>query len=260
MEKTRKKADVLTKSISQKSRLYDSFQEEIANTYLKTSGKKPKKAKRRVSLPNIPWVVTLVSLFFSFFIIFSKSNIDIKIKILSGLPFVNRETATDEFSGVWGKGIFFVKGGNANSDIVKKAFFVGDAQALSKVKSDEVILCNSRDRGWANYRLDLKKPIDLNKFDIKYTAKGKAGDERLILMIVDTNNRSYRIEDDLSSKLTDGWHTYSINFKPVGDVIDLANISAIRFEFGTLTAGNESQATIFLKDIYGAKAKGVKWL
>jgi len=42
--------------------------------------------------------------------------------------------------------------------------------------------------------------------------------------------------------------------------VDLNNIIAIKFEFGSLTAGNSSGAAIFLKDIYVAKARRSRWL
>ena len=78
--------------------------------------------------------------------------------------------------------------------------------------------------------------------------------------MVDAANRSYRMENDLSSALAKDWQRYAVNFRLVGNAIDIGNISKIRFEFGGLTAGNYPNAIIFLKDIYLTKNKRSKWL
>jgi hypothetical protein len=82
----------------------------------------------------------------------------------------------------------------------------------------------------------------------------------MLLMITDGDNRSYRMEKDLSSVLTADWQQYAINFRPVGKSVDLSNIKTIKFEFGSLTAGNYPGSIIYIKDVYLAKARRFKWL
>jgi len=43
-------------------------------------------------------------------------------------------------------------------------------------------------------------------------------------------------------------------------MVDLSGIAAIRFEFGSSTAGNRALATIALKNVSIAKTKRIKWL
>jgi len=106
----------------------------------------------------------------------------------------------------------------------------------------------------------LKEPVDLNKLDIRYMARGVRGDEFLALVVVDSGKRSYRLEKDLSSAMGKDWQRYTINFRRVKKAVDLSNISTIKFEFGTLTAGNYPSAVMSLKDVYITKTRRLKWL
>jgi len=153
-----------------------------------------------------------------------------------------------------------MEGGAPNKDIVKDAFFTGDGREFSASKLEELVLCNSRGSGWANYTIELKEPVDLNKLDLRYTARGVRGDEFLTLVIVDSDKRSYRLEKDLSSAIGKDWQIYTINFRRVKKAVDLSNISTIKFEFGSLTAGNYPSAVISLKDVCITKTRRLKWL
>ncbi|MCK4463880.1 MAG: hypothetical protein KAU58_06175, partial [Candidatus Omnitrophica bacterium] len=125
---------------------------------------------------------------------------------------------------------------------------------FSRVRNHNLVLVNSRGYGWSNYAIEIERPVNLDKHNITYTAKGQTGNEYLTLAIADVNNTSYRMEKDLSGVLTKEWKKYSIDFKSVKDTpLDIENVSVIKFEFGTLTVGNTRNATIFLKDIYLTK-------
>ena len=239
-----------------KEKLRTSAQEEIAKIYLKVSDKSKKERSRPMSL--LPWIITLLALSLAVFTLLFKSNIDVKIKILGEVPTLSSGQG-DKFGGLHEKGLYLVKGSELNKYLIKDAGFTGDAQMFSKTGDGELILCNSRGSGWANYEISLREPLDLRKLDVKYTARGESGDEYLAVVIVDSDNRSYRVGKDISSRLSKDWEAHTINFKPLRNAIDLANISAIRFEFGTLTAGNSSTATLFLKDICVTKTKRM-WL
>lgn len=243
-----KTIDVLNKTFQSKSKIHDPIHEEIAKTYLKTSRGGKKKRASRIRWPQ--WLIALAAVLLVSFILILRSEIDIKVTISGKAPIGN----------IADRGRFFVKGGKIDTNVVRNASFLGDARNLTKVTDEALVLCNSRGSGWANYTIELKSPIDLTRFDIKYTARGARGDERLVLGIVDVDNKAYRMASDASSPLNRDWGAYTVDFKAVKNAVDLKNISAIRFEFGTLTAGNHPAATVFLKDIYIRKVRRSKWL
>lgn len=259
---TAKKEAVVKKSAGskketprQKSRLYDSFQEEIANTYFKTSpatGRKTSKKKPS----KIPWVIAGIAALTAVAIFVSKSNFDIKVRLVSGAPFVTKDGSALPLEGAQ----FFVKGGEPDKTAVNRAFFVGDARLSSGMDDNQVALKNSAGQGWASFVIEMKQPVDLTRFDIRYAAKGSSGGERLVPVVTDSQNRSYRISDSSLTALSDSWHTYIVDFKPVRGDVDLTSVAAIKFEFGTETAGNGPAAALFLKDVSIIKTRRVKWL
>ena len=235
-----------------KEKIRSSAQEEIAKIYLKVSDKNKHKKEKRS--PKVPWMIAGVALLFALLMFFLKSTIDVKVRILGEIPSLNR-SVPDKFGSLREKGLYIVKGAEPNKYLIKNADFTGDAKAFSKMSDNEIVLCNARGSGWANYEIVLREPLDLSKLDIRYEAKGERGEEYLTLVIVDSDNRTYRMERDIESKVSKEWQTYTINFKPLKNAIDLTNIAIIRFEFGSLTAGNSPMATLFLKDICVTKTK-----
>ena len=252
--------DVLDNASSKKnSRQQIDIQNELAKTYFHAPAKKHgrKKPKWRTLLP---WAVAVLALLFAVAMLIFKSSIEIKVRFLGEIPSAPIDKNSRKYGANLDKGIFFVEGGVPNKDIVKHAYFTGDAKEFSISKSEELTLCNSRGSGWANYTIELKEPIDLDKLDIRYMARGARGDEFLSLVIVDSNKRNYRLEKDLSSAMGKDWQRYTINFKRLKRAVDISNISTIKFEFGTLTAGNYPSAVMSLKDIYITKTRRLKWL
>jgi hypothetical protein len=264
----RKKSDTFEKKLQQRNRALESF-EEIANTYLKTSMPKspqaatqaaPKaapKKKARVAA-WIPWTVAAACLSFALYIFISNSMFDIKIRLLNKSAAVSKTAAADA-PGFTGSEMFLVKGGQSASSIVAKATLQGDAFSASKINSDEIILSNAGGQGAASYRIDFKQPLDLSGKEIGYAAKSAEG-ARLVMVVTDTENRAYRVEDDAVTKVSKEWHAYTVNLKPVKGTIDLTSIATIRFEFGSSTVGNPAHTTISLKDVYLTKSKRLKWL
>ena len=236
------------------------IQDEIAKTYFHMPAKKALQRKKSRWKPFLPWAVAGLAVFLAIAVVIFRSSIDIKVRLLGEVPSGPASRNPYGLNGNFDKGLFLTEGGAPNKDIVKNAYFTGDAREFSISKPEELVLCNSRGSGWANYTIELKEPVDLDKLDIKCTARGVRGDEFLELVIVDGNNRSYRLEKDLSSAMSKEWQRYTINFRRVKKALDLSNISMIKFEFGTLTAGNYPSAIISLKDIYITKTRRLKWL
>jgi hypothetical protein len=235
------------------------IQDEIAKTYFHTLSKKHGKKKSKWK-PFLPWAVAVLALFFAIMVLIFKSSIEVKVRFLGEIPSALIDKSAHKFDENIDKGIFFIEAGVPNKDIVKNAYFTGDAKEFSVSKPEELVLCNSRGSGWANYTIELKEPVDLNKLDIRYMARGVRGDEFLTLVILDSSKRSYRLEKDLSSVMSKDWQRYTINFRRVKKAVDLSNISTIKFEFGALTAGNYPSAVMSLKDVYITKTRRLKWL
>lgn len=248
-----KTIDVLENLVSKKHRSahHIEMQDELAKTYFHASPKKTD-AKKSKWGSKVPWLIAALAVIIALTAVLFRSSIDIKVRFLGELPSMPEMNL--------GKGLVLIEGGQPNREVIKNAYFAGDAKNLSVVKPEELTLCNSKGAGWANYTIELKEPLDLNQLDVKYTAKGSKGDEYLTLTIVDGNKGVYRLEKDLSSSLGKDWYRYTVNFRRVKKAIDLTSIVAIKFEFGSLTAGNYSSAVMFLKNIYIAKTRRSKWL
>lgn len=227
--------------------------DELARTYFQAPRKAAKDRSKWVSF--IPWLLTAAVILIATVVVLSRSSIDIKVRLLGEIPSFNSPASENGVE----KGEFLVKGGQAQAALVRNVYFAGDGKAFSGAKEEEMILCNARGPGWANYTIELKEPVDLNNLDIKYTARGARGDEYLVLVIADSNNRTYRMEKDLSSAISGEWKRYIVNFRPAKKILDLANIAVIKFEFGSLTAGNYSSAVIHLKDVCLTKTRRLKW-
>ena len=248
--------DILGNVTAKKHASGADFQEEIARTYFHGAPLKKGAKKKSKWKPKLPWLIAVIAILAAFSIVLSRSSIDVKVRVLGEIPSLvpgKMATGTD-------KGIFLIKGGEPNKDIIKSIYFSGDAERFSMFKPDELMLSNARGSGWASCTIELKEPADLNNVDIKYTAKGTAGDEYLLLAVGDSNNRIYRLEKDLSSDLSKDWQAYTVNLRRISKAIDLSNVARIKFEFGSLTAGNHSSAVLYLKDVYLAKTKRLKWL
>lgn len=255
-----KTIDVLENASSKKHAPHEvNIQDEIAKTYFQTSEKKgfKRNAKWKVRLP---WLVAVLAIVGACVIVIFRSSIDIKVRFLGEMPPMPAIFTAFHAGDNLDNGIFLINGGEPNKDIVKNTYFTGDARPFSMSKTGELLLCNSRGAGWANYTVELKEPIDLDSLDIRYTARGARGDEFLTLVIVDSNNRIYRLEKDLSSALSKDWQRYTINFRRIKKAVDISSISTIKFEFGSLTAGNYPSAVSYLKDIYLTKVRRLKWL
>jgi hypothetical protein len=256
-----KTLDILDKSAMKKHAHHTDIQDEIAKTYFHTPANKTGRQKKPGSWKAfLPWLITALALILALATLVFKSSIDVKVRVLGEMPSLATSGNGYGLTDTGDKGVFFVKGGEPNKDIIKDVYFSGDGREFSVSKPDEVILCNARGSGWANYTIELKEPVDLNKLDIKYTAKGLRGDEYLTFVIVDGSNRSYRMAKDMSSSLSREWQKCTMNFRRVKKALDLSDITKIKFEFGNLTAGNYPNAVIFLKDVYITKTRRLKWL
>jgi len=237
--------------------LQSALNDEIVRTYLKTSDKSY--LKKRATM-RLAWSIAIISSILALVAFLTKINLDVRVRILGEIPSVVVERGQISFDNMKDKGVFLIKGITVNNDMVKSAYFSGDAGMGSRTADDHILLSNAKGSGWGNYTIELKEPIGLNDLDLKFVAKGSSGGELLGIVIVDSDNKTYRMERDLSTKLSEEWQLYKVNFRPVKKAVDLSSITTIKFEFGSLTVGNSSGAAIFLKDVYVAKARRSRWL
>ena len=237
--------------------LQSALNDEIARTYLKTS---ERSYIRKKTTLRLAWSIAIVASILAVVAFVTKINLDVRVRILGEMPSVSVERGQMNFDNMKDKGVFLIKGISANNDIVKTTFFAGDAKIGSRTADDHILLSNAKGSGWGNFTIDLKEPISLDKLDLKFVARGSSGGEYLGIVIVDSDKKIYRMERGLSTTLTNEWQLYKINFRPIKKAVNLANITTIKFEFGSLTVGNSSGAAIFLKDIYVAKARRSRWL
>lgn len=237
--------------------LQEALNDEITRTYLKTS---EKSYIRKKAALKVAWSIAGIASILAIIAFLTKVNLDVRVRILGEMPSVSVERGRINFDNMKDKGVFLIKGTSVNNDIVKTTFFAGDAGLGSRTADDYILLSNAKGSGWGNFTIELKEPIGLNKLDLKFVARGSSGGELLGIVISDSDNKTYRMERDLSTRLTGEWQLYKVNFRPVKKSVDLGNITTIKFEFGSLTVGNSSGAAIFLKDIYVAKARRSKWL
>jgi hypothetical protein len=237
--------------------LQSALNDEIARTYLKTSQKSY--IQRKATL-KIAWSIAIIASILALAAFLTKINFDIRVRILGEMPSVSVEAGQVNFDNMKDKGVFLIKGIAVNNDIVKTVSFDGDARIGSRTADDHILLSNAKGSGWGNFAVYLKEPIDLSRLDLKFVARGSSGGEFLGIVIVDSDDKTYRMERDLSTRITNEWQLYKINFRPIKNAVDLGNITTIKFEFGSLTVGNSSGAAIFLKDVYVAKARRSRWL
>lgn len=237
--------------------LQSALNDEIARTYLKTSEKSYIRKKNTL---RIAWSVAILASILALVAFLTKISFDVKVRILGEMPSVSVEGGQINFDNMKEKGVFLIKGIASNNDLIKTTVFVGDANIGSRTADDHILLSNAKGSGWGNFTINLKEPVDLSKLDLKFVAKGSSGGELLGIVIVDADNKTYRMEHDLSTKLTKEWQLYKVNFRPIRKAVDLVNITTIKFEFGSLTVGNSSGAAIFLKDVYVAKVRKSRWL
>jgi len=233
------------------------FNDDIAKTYLRTS---EKSYLRKKATLKIAWSVAGLALILAAVALVTKVDLNVRIRILGEIPSVNVDRGQISFDNTKDRGVFLIKGTSVNSDIVKTTFFAGDARIGSRTADDHILLSNAKGNGWGNFTIELREPIGLNQLDLKFVAKGSSGGELIGIVIVDSDNKTYRMERDISTRLTNEWQLYKIDFKPLKKAVDLNSIVTIKFEFGSLTVGNSSGAAIFLKDIYVAKARRSRWL
>ena len=167
--------DIMDNVSAKKQAHHTDIQDEIAKTYFHVPANKKGKPKINKWKPVLPWLIAALAISLSLATLMFKSSIDIKVRVLGEIPFFAPGSGEYGLAEAVDKGIFFIRGGEPNKEIIKNIYFSGDGREFSAAKPDEVVLCNVRGSGWANYTIELKRPIDLSSLYMKYTGKGIKG-------------------------------------------------------------------------------------
>ena len=245
-----KTVDALERVSLKKKSAADDIQDQLARTYFHSSplpekNGAPAASAHSASRSNnsrgknkrkniIPWFVAALALAIAVLAVVFRSSFDVKIRVMGEIPFSDADKVPYQGPAHAQKGIYLIEGGEPNRDLVKDVYFSGDAGNFSTSKADEIVLCNSRGSGWANYTVEFKEGLDLNKVDIRYMAKGARGDEFLVPVLIDGNSRSYRLEKDISSALSGEWRNLAINLGNASSLLGLKMKDSVRIDFDEL--------------------------
>lgn len=232
-------SDILNKNFTTESKNIDFAHDELVETFFGLNKKKVKEKKA----PKASRSIVVILVFLVLFIIILGLIIDIKITVKENVKDAARNIVASA------KANFLLKDGKPNQNLVKKVTFLGDARKFSRATGKIIVLINAKGSGWGNMSIKFKKPINIRDLDISYMASGQSGGERMFLILIDANNRLYRIQDNLALALNKEWKSRRISLQSAQNAIDLSRISEMQFEFGSLTTGNSTGATIFLRDI-----------
>ncbi|MCX5680177.1 MAG: hypothetical protein NTZ95_05950 [Candidatus Omnitrophica bacterium] len=221
----------------------DVLLEHIASTYFaKKSRPKTKSRKKSPSLKDAAFMVvaagTIVAAIGFILIVSSITNKNYnellrkKISALQVIPLFDK--------------------GAINKDVVKRLELLGYARGVSsKAAKDALVLKNPKKYNWADALLPLRFPVDLNSRTLNLSIRGAKGGEKITIILKDSSNRSLRLGE---LYLSSNWRTESIPLGRSKNYIDLANINAIRIEYGRIgEAPSEKdsliETMIYLKDI-----------
>ncbi len=226
------------------------IQNELARTFFRSGEKAPGKKEKQPRRGALPWIIAsgTILLLCASFLFDNKLAID--VKVLKGTT----------LRGPGDNKVYLYKEGELNTYLLRDAEFSGGGDKYSRADKSMLAMINSRNPGWANFDMEFKEPVNMTAVDVVYEAKGQTGSESMVLALVDKERNAYRMQKDLSSRLGREWKEYNINLGPARDKIDLSRITRLQLEFGSLTAGNDPGATIFIREVRLVNRKKPGWL
>ena len=213
--------------------------QEIVDTFFKkTSGgkaqeKSPKKPKK--------------ALFFTVYILSLLLVLSVIIRILYIIPYKQKRAGFKEASDLT-RPLYIrhvVKSGLINRQSVEEVYFDGDAAKKSAFLKNSIALTNAGAHGRASLIMRFREYIDLDDKNILIMARAKYGRKKINLILKDFQNRFY---EHPGIEFSPNWGLKHVYLNKVSEV-DLRRIKELRLEFGSFTAGNRENSTIYLKDI-----------
>lgn len=229
------------------------YREELAKTYFSTtpstqdhftqSAAPAQDKKTRIRLSGIIaslLAMSLIALIFMF-IAAKKIEIDVKVVPAQSNPFENGEV------------VYLDKNGEPNRDIINDAIFYDDADARSGWGKEYVTLANENGSKKATMSVRFNAPIDMSGESFCFLAKGKNGDEELMISLKDSKNNYC---DSAVNTVQNEWTRFIIDAKQAGDFVDIANIAYIGFELNPKEKQFPNRSAVYLKEICIIKKGG----
>lgn len=208
---------------------------EIIDTFFKKSAQdhpqKPPPKKRKKVLLLIAFALLLTLAFSIIIIILYRQR---------GISY-NQQVSLSKFH----YSEYIIKDGQINRFDIEEVYFEGDAREKSSFLQDSVKLVNFGDYGRAALTMRFKEFLNLGGKNILILARAESGRKLLDLILKDAQNRFYEFPEISFSPNWNMKHIYLDEKKH----FDLKKIKEIKLEFGSHTAGNEENSTIYIKNI-----------
>jgi len=138
-----------------------------------------------------------------------------------------------------------VKNGLVNRFSIIETHFDGGASRKSAFLKNSIELTNSGNESKASLIIKFREYLDLDGKNILILARAKYGTKKINLILKDSQNRFYEYP---GIQFSPNWNLKNIYLDKTSD-IDLKRIKELELEFGSHTAGNKENSTIYLKDI-----------
>jgi len=221
----------------------DALYKHIADTYFYQKNRPKFKKKKDIPPLNDLARVSMVSL-----------ALVVSLAILITMFSFSRRSYTDAVKKriVGMKVIAILNKGSINRDLINTIQFRGYAKAgKSSIFKGMIILNNPQKYNWADMSIDFRFPIDVSSRDLSLSFRGNTGGEKINIVLRDTNNRSFRM-DDISVPYN--WSNKTIPLKKRGSNIDLTKVDHLRIETGYVGESASQKDSlinimIYVKDI-----------
>lgn len=227
------------------SKKVDYIQEQLAEIYISPTKKKelPDRNKKEnlksgwVSLTLALGIMLLALLIF----LLSVYRIDVNVMVIRE----PRPVRPDAAAGSGAEVEPFNMAGFPDTTIS----FNGSAGTESELTEQYLHLVNARGPGWANAQIDFAKPLNAADNTLSLSAKGARGGEILLIILTDTDGKTYQAINIAPDGLNNGWRNYKIRLDKAARSINTGSISRIKLEFGSMTANNPIGAAIYIKGL-----------
>ena len=159
----------------------------------------------------------------------------IYMKLVVTAPLINKGEYLEEI----------IKDGELNRNLIKEAYFDGDAVRKSSFLKNKIKLINYGKYGWAALMLVFEEPVNLEEKSLLITAKTKHGTKKANLILKDSVGRFVKFSD---IPIRSDWSLKHIDLSEKDD-FDLKTVTWMKIEFGNFSTKNPQNATIYIKDI-----------
>jgi len=143
-----------------------------------------------------------------------------------------------------------VKNGEINRANIEEVYFDADAKEESSFLKNSLKLVNRGEYGRAALVIRFRETLSFKEKNILILGRAKHGTKKISLSLKDSRGRINEYKD---IRFFSDWSLKNVYLSEKPD-FDLGHVKEIKIEFGSHTAGNEKDATIYIKDIV---ARGV---